>query len=345
MKYSVRIFDLTTDKDALLNLGQKLLQKPSISRFTNLYRGNSYGFASSWLLFNENNKTPVGSVSVFPRKITLDDDIVTVGVHFDMMVEKSHRTLGPALMVLRGAQKDCIDLGYQALLSFPNKRSQPVFKRLGYKKMGTAFRWSKVLHNKQKIAKIINLKILRIIICYFLDLGAKYLTYDSWIRVRHCKTRKKVIEKTSNCFSLIPDSFSDEKGLNRSSQYLSWRFDKVCQNNSKTMLLFCRNKFFGYIVYSVENNKEAVVQDIYSTSGEQGVKILLSKFIEKIYSKKVDSISILYYGSDSYSKIFRLFGFVKRDGRDVFGKILDSSIKDFGTTVSKLAWFDGDLDL
>lgn len=345
MNYIVRPFNFSTDRDALYELWQRGLRHPSENRLKALYRDNSYGSAVSWLLWH-NKEQLVGVATILPRNIRVDGRKVFVGVNCDILVEKGHRTLGPALMILRALVEECEHYGYQLLLAMPNEKSVPVFKRIGYQKAGTAHRWARILRVREKLSPWIKNDFLRKACDPLANLFFKACTFDVWWGLRYFKTFRNMSEKTVKLddFSISSNDFSGNR-LERSARYLAWRYSEVFYGQVEIFTLVMKEQLFGYVIYSIDNG-DATVQDIFTTCPECGFHVLLSLFIEKMYKKKsVGSISILLYGSARLQQILRRCGFIKREGRDIYVNIVDPQLSCNLSDISDIAWFDGDLDL
>ena len=346
MGYTTRKFNFEQDSEDLFCLWNEILKYPGSQRMVNMFTENSYGKSAAWLIFYNGVENPVGSVAVFPCKAILNGKQILLGVNCDMLILKKHRTLGPALMVLKALIKGCDEYGYQALLAMPNEKSQPVFKRVGYKKIGTAYRWSKVLKSKDKISAIIKWRFPRKAVASFVDLVLKFASIDPWIKFRYFNLWKNSIEKGVTIEQvLIPKNPAVENILKKSPEYLKWRYATgLCQGDPEIFALYCKEQLLGYVIYTLDD-KEVIVQEFFLPGSDSGIHVLLSKFIKKMYGQKHSAISILHYGPEHFEKMLKQHGFMKREGRDVFVNIFEPKNSDFFASLSNVSWFEGDLDL
>jgi hypothetical protein len=262
-----------------------------------------------------------------------------------MLVSKKHRTLGPALMVLKALVKGCGELGYQTLLAMPNVKSQPVFKRVGYKKAGTAYRWSKVLRSEDKIRHFIKYDIVRKTAAAFIDMALKFASAEFWIKFRQFKLLRDSTEKDVALEQVVfPESPMAKNILEKSPEYLKWRYAGICPGNPELFALYSEDQLLGYVIYTL-NRKEVIVQEFFLPDSKPGIHVLLSRFVEKMRRQGHSTISVLHYGPEHFEKLLKQHGFVKREGRDVFAIVLNSVTSDFLGVLSKISWFEGDLDL
>ena len=346
MGYTTKKFNFQQDSEDLLCLWNEVLKYPSPQRMANMFTENSYGIPAAWLIFHDASENPVGSVAVFPRSIVSNAQENLLGINCDMLILKKHRTLGPALMVLKALIKGCRELGYHALFAMPNKKSQPVFKRVGYKKIGTAYRWSKVLKSEDKILPIIKWMLPRKAVALFMDLVLKFASINPWIKFRYFKLWWNFVERDVTLEQvLVPKNPVAENILKKSPDYLKWRYAAVlCQGNPEIFALYCKEQLLGYVIYTLDD-KEVIVQEFFLQGADSGIHVLLSKFIKKMYRQKHSSISILHYGPEHFEKMLKQHGFIKREGRDVFINILEPKKNDLAVSLKNFSWFEGDLDL
>jgi len=345
MGYHVRKFFFEKDKEQLFQLWKEVLRKPELKRLQALYKDNSYGVTSTWMIFHNESEKPAGSLSVFPRQLDINGESVLVGVNCDIIIQKQHRTLGPAIMMLNALVKGAQDLGYQVLLAMPNQMSQPVFKRAGYIRIGSAFRWSKILKCEEKIQPIIPNKHVIKLVSPLIDILLYRVSFIQWANLRYrgiLKEMKIVIDKVGN--ASILEGMSDNRGVRSSADYLKWRYTDVGTSNSKVFLLKSGDsKLFGYIIFFVQN--DVVIVEQISSSGAHSEEILLSRFLHEMYIQKARSIQINYFGTQRYEYLLKKFCFIKREPRDVFINIIDEKLRENTPDFRDISLFDGDLDL
>ena len=98
-------------------------------------------------------RTWVGTAGVLIRRIQVAERELRAGVLADLAVDRAHRSVGPALALAREAKAwtlGTLDLAY----GFPNKLAEGVFKRVGYKVLGTMPRYARVLRHAGYAAKV-----------------------------------------------------------------------------------------------------------------------------------------------------------------------------------------------
>jgi hypothetical protein len=349
MTYAIQQFHLRKDYAELLKLWQSVLKNSSPDRLNCMYNDNSYGQPVTWLVLHGSDLIPVGGVSVFPCQMVIDGTKYTIGINCDMLMLKEHRTLGPIMMALKALVKGCTELGYQFLLAMPNKRSQPVFKRIGYQKIGTAYRWSKVLRCEDKLLRFVKYYFLQKIIGRCVNSVLQYMSLELWVRFRYFKMwNYGCVEKLTASKDIeFAGSFYSASMLNKNSDFLKWRYsESLCQGNPVVFSLLCNQNLLGCVIYTCDG-KEVIVQNVISDHNAVGAMgLLLSKFATNMRGQGYKSISMLHFGPAHFEKLLRRLGFLRREGRDLFvNNLLHQNKRDLASALEKVSWFEGDLDL
>ena len=94
----------------------------------------------------------VGAACVGCREFRLDGRTLRAALHTDLAVARGHRTLLPALTLVRAVQADALDrrdFGY----GFPNRASRGVFARARYAPLGSPVRYARVLRHAPYVAR------------------------------------------------------------------------------------------------------------------------------------------------------------------------------------------------
>ena len=147
-QYAARDGDAARDRDAVLavwrgNLGQDARMAAKYDWF---YLGAPAGMPVMQLLAHAGSDAPVGVCSAGRRRMLREGREIRAGVLVDLAVTPEHRSLGPALILQQGlfaAGRRALD----QLYGFPNPKAAPVFKRIGYRRLGDMVRHARVVRH------------------------------------------------------------------------------------------------------------------------------------------------------------------------------------------------------
>jgi GNAT superfamily N-acetyltransferase len=144
--YRVEAASFPHDRDAVLGIWQGNLGEPDrhAGKFDWFYLRSPFGEPIAQVLYHDG--VAIGCCTAAPRRMCWQGREIRAGLLADMAVAAQHRTLGPALM-LQEALMDAARDRYDLLYGFPNRKSLPVVRRLGYAVLGEMTRHSKVLRH------------------------------------------------------------------------------------------------------------------------------------------------------------------------------------------------------
>ncbi len=144
--YRAELAALPRDRAAVLALWRGNLGDPArhAGKFDWFYLGAPFG--PSLLQLLRHGDATVGTGGVAARRMLWQGREIRAGLLADMAVDARHRTLGPALM-LQEALIAAAAQRFDLLYGFPNRKSLPVVRRLGYAVLGELSRHARVLRH------------------------------------------------------------------------------------------------------------------------------------------------------------------------------------------------------
>jgi len=345
MGYSVKKFNFKDDADKMFSLWKKVLKKPGRKRLHALYSDVSRE-TSSWMIFCNDDNDPVGSQSVFPLMLPSRKFAAMFGMNCDMIMAKEHRTLGPAVMLTRALVCGAEKLGYDVLLAMPNEMSKPVFKRVGYRKVGDAVRFSKILRSRKKVSQIVENIFVAWILSFIIDFIQRLVTFNYLVRMLYWPKKQAIHEEDAPMNDQKVVEVLCDRGLSRdNANILYWRYGEIGSNDSRIFIIQDKRlKRSLYIIYYIQGSN-AIIERIDSfTEGLAGL-LLLSRFIDKMYKDGIETIQLIYWGPRKFHKFLSCYGFVRNQGREVFSIFLNKELESISSEIESFQWFDGDLDL
>lgn len=142
--YHVEAADLARDRAAVIAVWQANLPDPGgrARKYDWFYLGCPFGQPLLQVLCHDADV--IGCCGATPRRMSWQGREIRAAVLGDIAVDEAHRTLGPALM-LQQALLDAAAGRFDFLYGFPNPRSLPVVRRLGYRVLGERVRHARIV--------------------------------------------------------------------------------------------------------------------------------------------------------------------------------------------------------
>jgi len=314
-KYKIVEADLAANRQDIVNLMSRNAPEKcdQEARFEWLYRRNPNGSPKCFLVKEIEKGTYVGCGTVFPRRIVLDGKTVMAGIVGDTMVDKNHRTLGPALMLQRRIMQECTENSLAFIYGVPNEFSEVVNVRLGYKVIGRFVRMVRYLRSEQLIARFANNLIARVV-SVPLD-GLLYLGLLSWGKSRGLGNIKcDFSDHFGEDFNALWKNTARQEAITgeRTDGFLGWRYGS---HPSKKFEVFTAKRekegLLGYIVFTLENGDA----HIYDMIGGDFDSVILDMFLQECRKTKgVNAVTVdVLEGSRTMKKLERKL-FLKRKG-------------------------------
>lgn len=146
--YTVHEADVERDRELVLRLWRGNLGDDArmARKYDWFYRGCPHGTPLVLLLRHEDSGEWVGVATAGPRRMLWEGRPVLAGVLVDLAVLPAHRTMGPALILQMALMEEGVKR-FDLLYGFPNPKAAPVFKRVGYARLGELARHARVLRH------------------------------------------------------------------------------------------------------------------------------------------------------------------------------------------------------
>lgn len=315
MSYSTLPADLTKHKELLISLWQNNLKDVSPERFSWIYENNPNGQPKVFLLLHEESQAVVGAISLFPRPFVYQGKTVKSYICGDMVVESQHRSLGPALILLKAAIKHCDQEDPCILISLPNEKSKPVALRVGYKILGEYCEFVKVMKTRRYLLRYLKPQALAALFAWPIDVFL-HCRHDIFINaIKSRKYKYEIFEQFDSRFNYLLNNLKsnyDLVGL-RNIDYLNWRLVLNPYGKCKIFSIFNKTdkNMYGYIAYRYHSLRANII-DIVFAGGDKGFHILLFLFSGFMMNNGADSISISLAGNDNIKLNMNSLGYYKR---------------------------------
>lgn len=137
----IRQVDPASERERILRvLADSLPAAADTERFDWLYLSNPDGPALVWLAEDENG-TPLGTSAAHPRRMRVGGEPVRALNLGDFAIDRSQRTLGPALRLLGATLAPVRERTYAFSYDFSNASMEAVYRRMGVRALGRTQRW------------------------------------------------------------------------------------------------------------------------------------------------------------------------------------------------------------
>lgn len=261
----------------------------------------------------------LGTKTVTPRGWSYKEQEANIAVFGDFFVDGKHRSLGPALKLL----KDVIEsakASHDLVYGFPNKKAEPVFKRAGFKNVGKLIRYSRVIRtgdlfkNHNKLKKVSFLApIADVLLGLYLKLSC-FATTNYTLR-----EEMSADSRFDELWEFARDKYT-AIGL-RDANYINWRALSFPKRDMKLVSFSKPNTedLQAYVVYCTDSNGHFWVEDVLCKKGAQQLKSVLMKFFSYAQRNSAKTVSFSFSGETETIKILRELDMQPREGRPIYG--------------------------
>ncbi|MCP3178148.1 GNAT family N-acetyltransferase [Desulfuromonas sp. KJ2020] len=341
MPYSIVNADLKEDQDLIVSLWKRNFEGSPNGRFEWIYKNNPYGQPITFLLREENDGSIIGSYSLFPRTIWINGEYYTGYICGDLVVDTQHRTLGPAMTLIKAALKKSEEEDL-VLFGFPNNLSGPVLLLCGFKEIGPRTQLTKVIKSEYLISRHIKQKYVSKILSYPVDMYLSFKYCDMFNNKKN-KYKFEVLDSFDSRFDELNDNVLPQCSLKGvvSSQYLSWRFENSPYGKSLIFVMTEKesNKIIGFIVFCENKKKISILDLAIKNNSMEEFRLMISRFSKELKSKKYESISYQYAGDNNFLNILKKNGFSIRSQELKTILYLPNSKKDKIDEIKKGHWY------
>lgn len=323
--YAVDIGDVARDRDSVLALWRGSLGEDARmqSKFDWFYASCPFGEPTLCLLRHVAEGAHVGVASAGPRRMLVGGDALDAGVLVDLAVSAEHRSLGPAMM-LQSAVAERGAARFGLLYGFPNPKAAPVFKRVGYSKLGEIVRHARVLRHADYLARRMP-RALAAMGGLLVDLGVRLR--DGW----RARSDPRLLVLWSDAAdprfdSLWARSAPDSMALSiRDYAFAHWRFDQCPFEKTRFLLLSdpANGDLLAWFACQVKDNT-LHVRDFWSIDAATGLdRAHVDALLNEVRKQDHAAVSVEIAGRSNRLDGWHAAGFSERGKRPVFGKWSD----------------------
>lgn len=317
--------DARRDRDAVLAVwrGSSLGREERLAtKYDWFYLGCPFGQPALRLLRHEASGAIVGTAAAGPRRMLREGKELRAGVIVDMAVTTEHRSLGPAVTVLKSLMA-AGEARFDLLYGFPNQKAVSVFKRVGYDKLGEIVRYARVLRYEEHLARLMS-PAAALPLGLLLD-GATAIGQE--LRARRASARELAVSWSDSAVPEMDELWArsahgDETIAVRDAAMLRWRFDEAPV--PKTRYLLVKDSRTGSLSawFACQVDGRVMhVRDFWSVDATEGVG---QRFIDALLRAARRAghavVSVEQAGPAVRRAAWLDAGFMERGRRPVYGK-------------------------
>ncbi len=309
------------------------------------YAGNPQGAASAFMLHPEADaaRAPVGCIGLGARRFSIRGEDVAAGTFVDLAVDKGHRTLFPALLLLRAARRRAREtMGFA--FGAPNESAAQVFVRSGSNQAGWMRRYARVLRHAAYLERHVPRPLARIagagvdgatsardVVRGGRRGGARF----EWVDTADARF-DRLWERARGGYAIVGE---------RSAEYVRWRFLEAPEGRRCALGALTdegSGELLGYVAVR-DQHPTAVVYDLFASP--EHLELLVASALPRLRERGFASVSVGFFGSPVLEAALEAHGFRHRE--DGLGVVVDSFAHPAARLLEDAAcWYltDGDLD-
>lgn len=330
-QYEVQLAAPSAAQDGLIKVWKNLQVKGNpADKFHWTYEQAPYLPDTAFLLKTDNQV--VGSAGYGIRTFRVAGEDRRVAVMADLAVDAEHRSLAPALALVKTG-REFVQKQFDFAYGWPNSKAEGVFARARYKSLGRLHRYVRVTRYEayvdrvthltdrlatmtripQRVASLLTRRPVAVV-------GTRVLSYAN--RVRHVGSTLSLKQAYTLHWTNLADQRIDDIWrtaqdeykviAERTSQFLRWRF---ANDNVRVALLTRKQSRIpcAYAVLRFEGG-EAQIVDVF------GSKRCLSPLLSLLFGvicqdSSVHALSCIYLGQSQFVQTLRECGFEQRDDK------------------------------
>jgi len=313
--YTVAEADLERDREGILDVWRRNLpdKEKAGDKLDWYYRSNPLGSGRIWTLISDSTGAIVGTAGLGWRQLKIGDSSRCVGLNSDFAVDPAHRSLLPALKMLKAVLAGLPD---DAAFAYcvPNQNAAPLMKRVGFTPLGSLRRHARVLQHSEYLRRIPRIGAVAPILAAPLDLFLRIASRENWTAMQgaHVRQVKDFDERFDRFWEQVGRRFS--VAAERSAAFLHWRYNLCPLQNYRCIGLWTakEDRLLGFAVYYVDDSHMRLVDLIAEDSGPV-LRRLLAAAISAGRKDGVKSISLSVGEDFPLTQELREYGFVPRE--------------------------------
>jgi hypothetical protein len=337
MKYSVRSVDLQEAEDECVRLWRANLAMRGDPRdkFRWYYRENPLGPAQAFLLEIHGDGAHtrvVGCCGIGPRQGHHRGRTLLAGLHADFAIDRDHRTVMPALLVQRAMAAHARER-FDLTMAFPNDAAVGVFSRVGFRILGRAGRYVKLLRHGPFLQRRLRSAALARLAAAAPDAVGRGVDAAK-AAVLPRRLRLTWTRDADSRFDRLWETARPPRGAlgDRSGAFLRWRFTERPGVPAEMAALIDADdgEIHAYAAVVSKSPGEALLADFLGRN-EEALSSLLRLLIPALREREFDSVVAYFLGDPRVHALLADHGFSLRNpGKHVVLDVAPPLLEELG---------------
>lgn len=321
MSYQVVRADIERDKETILQFWRENNPKALDSKYRWIYENNPAGKPLVWTVRHVESGECVGMTALFPRRMSTRNGTILAGVTGDLLVNRKHRTLGPAVKLLRNTLTAVQDGAVDLIYTFPNPAADGVARAAGYRRLGRLVRLVKVLRTTRHLRNLGLPGLLAAALGPLVDLFLRITSTETWT-ANHQTVECRETSEVDGRFRTLWGQRNRliEIAGERTEDYLRWKFLRDPDDVNRIYAAFdsASDALLAYLVYRpIEHGVE--IREFIVGQDERAGSILMANFLQSARRQGLESVTVQMLENTRLIGEFSHFGFRERgEGRQVY---------------------------
>ena len=344
-KYSFAKADLDSSRIEVAALWAQglggLVDRTAELKYRQYYLENPAGRADCVVLVHNAEGKAVGVQGFVPRRFWRGDKPVTAAVMADFVVVPEHRSLGPALQLMRSGI-EMSKARFAFLYGTPNQKSLAIVRRAGLTTIGQFTRYTKVVRSASYWQRRVPGWLVPILA--FLTDGAIVVVDLPGLRLGGDSLTWDEQSEFGEEFDVIwQRRFGDRVYGDRSRDVLTWRYREANGKEPwrRSLARDHAGAPAGYVVWRLREGV-ALISDFLIAKADVNLQTAMRSFAWHARKLGVERISLEFFGIGEVSRALLAAGFAPREQSLVVHVEHDGSVASLSAATAYMTSFDRD---
>jgi len=320
-RYAIRLATTAEDRAAILALWGQAFPAPQQHpiKYDWCYSQTPQGQGRLYVMSADDGAV-IGVQGIVPRHWWHNGVQLNAGIYADLVVDPQYRSAGPALSLVRGVvERERNEPRTALLYGFPNKKSEALLRRAGYRRLAEITRYARPLRLHVWLKRLGLPSLMARLLGVLIDRGGQLRLLLGG--VLSAQGRRSV---PLTGFDKRFDALWQRVAANgvpmviRDSAFLQWRFSNNFSGTSHILGLEAGDgRLDGYVVYIETDDNMVSVLDFLAVD-EVALRSLLQSLLRRAYLKGCNGVTLEFNGPPAMVESLRQCRFIARESHPIY---------------------------